>query len=147
MFESITMQIFLPQNSLSRWKHRLDEILWMSLDKGGFGMKKDNIEAKIISEYEFDNDTQQWHQQRVGKWILIEMKLLATCTDDFFFVFALSTAVISWSTRSTIGKAAIDLFTVFFCRRRKPIAIFSVSPTSGINQSTRKMCSLKSVSS
>lgn len=59
MFESITMQIFLPQNSLSRWKHWLDEILWMSLDKGGFGMKKDNIEAKIISEYEFDNDTQQ----------------------------------------------------------------------------------------
>lgn len=25
-----------------------------------------------------------WHQHKAGKWILIEMKLLATCTDDFF---------------------------------------------------------------
>lgn len=64
-------------------------------------------DAEMISEYEFDNDTQQWMLQK-RKQILIEIKLLATCTDDFF-----TPSCSQFMTENTIGKSAIDLFTFF----------------------------------
>ena len=77
--------------------------------KHASGPKTHCADANISSEYDFDNDTQQLQQFEVD---LIEIKLLATCTDDFFLSSSGCSRFMA-DNDNTIGKSAIDLFTFF----------------------------------
>lgn len=84
VFESITMQISLPQSSLSvgDGKHSSN----VSQQKSA-SLRSSSGKTTLMSKSYLNTSLITIHnnEHATGKWILIEIKLLEACTDDFLF--------------------------------------------------------------